>query len=817
MLSAEGKSRVLVVDDDPAMRLLMGEALRLAGFDVEEAEDGEAALAAVSRRQPDVVLLDVIMPKLDGFSVCLELRKQPKTEHIPVLMVTGLDDTDSIRRAFASGATNFITKPINWTTLGYHVNYLLRASRAFSELRESRAYYNTILEDIPVFVCRWAPDGTIRFVNAAYCRYFDKSAEELIGHSFMPLVPEEDLEKIRQHIASIDAGRPMASLEHRVIRADGEVRWQRWTNRALFDEDGNITGYQSVGEDITEQKEAEEKLLLAGEVFVNSDEMIAVTDSAANIIDVNPAFCRLTGYAREAILGMNMRILQLECHDQRFYDYHEQALLTTGSWQGEIQGRGRNGLPFTSLMTINAVRNEQGEPTHFVHLSTDISRLKEVEEKLRQLALFDPLTGLANRVLLHDRLQQTIYEADRDRNIAALILLDLDNFKDINDTMGHPSGDLMLAQVGERLRQRTRHSDTVARMGGDEFIIVLRNASSSECVGRVAQEIVASLSQPFLLEDRKVYVTVSLGIVLYPLDGRDTDELIRKADTAMYHAKGLGKNRYQFFTAEMNQRVQERLALQTDLRRALEQNEFVVYYQPKINLETEEVTGVEALVRWCKPGNGLIPPAVFIPLAEETGLIVPIGEKVLQLACAQVAAWRSQGIVNLPVAVNLSAIQLREEGLAATVQEILTTTGLSPGALELEITESAIMQETDQAIAMLQTLQGMGIRVTMDDFGTGYSSLSYLKRFPISWLKIDRTFIAEVMSQADDAEIIRAIIAMAHRLRLKVVAEGVETAEQLAFLRQEGCDEAQGYYFARPMPADEFLRWFQTRSTADPA
>jgi diguanylate cyclase len=375
----------------------------------------------------------------------------------------------------------------------------------------------------------------------------------------------------------------------------------------------------------------------------------------------------------------------------------------------------------------------------------------------------------------------------------------------------------LLAQVGERLRQRTRHSDTVARMGGDEFIIVLRNASSSECVARVAQEIVASLSQPFLLEDRKVYVTVSLGIVLYPLDGRDTDELIRKADTAMYHAKGLGKNRCQFFTAEMNQRVQERLALQTDLRRALEQNEFIVYYQPKINLETLEVTGVEALVRWRKPGNGLIPPAVFIPLAEETGLIVPIGEKVLQLACVQVAAWLSQGFANLPVAVNLSAIQLREEGLAATVQAILTTTGLSPDTLELEITESAIMQETDKTIAILQTLQGMGIRITMDDFGTGYSSLSYLKRFPISWLKIDRTFIAEAMSHADDAEIIRAIIAMAHRLRLKVVAEGVETAEQLAFLRQEGCDEAQGYYFARPMPADEFSRWFRTRSAADPA
>jgi len=607
----------------------------------------------------------------------------------------------------------------------------------------------------------------------------------------------------------------VASLEHRVIQADGEIRWQRWTDRALFDEEGNLTGFQSVGEDITEQKEAVEKLLLAREVFVNSDEMIAVTDLSTNIIDVNPAFCRLTGYVREEIIGSNMRILQLESENHNFFEDHEQILRESGAWQGEIRVRRKSGEPFTCLMTINAVRNDQGEPTHFVHFSTDISRLKEVEEQLRQLALFDPLTGLANRELLHDRLQQTLYEAERDQTLVALILLDLDNFKDINDTLGHPSGDRVLAQVGARLRERTRHSDTVARMGGDEFVIVLRNVFGSENVGLVAQEIFESLSQPYLLEDRRVYVTVSLGIALYPLDGRDPDELIRKADTAMYHAKGRGKNRYQFYTAEMNRRAQQRLALQTDLRRALEQNEFVVYYQPKINIVTGEVTGVEALVRWQKPDNGLVPPAAFIPLAEETGLIVPIGEKVLQLACAEVKSWQSQGIPQLTVAVNLSTIQLREEGLALTVQKILMETGLAPGSLELEITESAIMQESEKAISLLHTIRDMGIRVTMDDFGTGYSSLSYLKRFPISSLKIDRTFIADVLSNPDDAEIIRAIIAMAHRMKLNVVAEGVETAEQLEFLRREGCNEAQGYYFARPMPGEEFSRWFQTRSAGD--
>ncbi|HXV20925.1 MAG TPA: PAS domain S-box protein, partial [Desulfuromonadales bacterium] len=494
---------VLAVDDDPATRLLMREALQQAGFAVEEAEDGVAALEAVNRRQPDVVLLDVLMPGMDGFAALAELRKRPESRGLPVSMVTGLDDTDSIRRAFAAGATDFLTKPINWTTLGYHVDFLLRASRAFVELQESRAYFNAILEDIPLFVCRWTPDGTIRFVNEAYCRYFGKTAEELVGHSFIPLIQEEDREKIGEHLASITRDSPVASHEHRVIRADGEIRWHRWTNRALFDEDGKITGFQSIGEDISDQKATVEKLLLAREVFVNSDEMIGVTDLAANIIDVNPAFCRLTGYAREEILGRNMRLLQLESNEHQFYEYHGQALRETGAWQGEIRGRRKNGEPFATLMTINAVRNDLGEPTHFVSLSTDITRLKEVEEQLRRLAFFDPLTGLANRELLHDRLQQTLYEADRDRTQAALLMLDLDNFKDINDTLGHPSGDRILSQVGERLRKRMRHSDTVARMGGDEFVIVLRNVTCSENVALVARGIVDSLSRPFLLEDRR--------------------------------------------------------------------------------------------------------------------------------------------------------------------------------------------------------------------------------------------------------------------------------------------------------------------------
>lgn len=813
MPTAEEKPLALVVDDDPAMRLQLREALEKADFAVEEAAGGGAALAAVSRHPPDVVLLDVLMPEMDGFATLAELRKRPEGRDLPVSMVTGLDDQESVRRAYACGATDFIPKPIYWPNLGHHVRHLLRASRAFTELRESRAYFHSILEDIPFFVCRWATDGTIRFVNDAYCRYFGKTAEELVGHSFMPLIPAEDRQETREHIASLGPQRPVATHEHRVIRADGEIRWQRWTNRALIDEQGNITEYQSIGEDITEKKQVEEKLLLAREVFENSDELIAITDLRADIIDVNPAFARLTGYSRDEIIGKNMRLLRFECHDQQFYEHHSRELREVGRWQGEIRGRHKNGGTFSSLMTINAVKNPDGKPTHFVNISTDITRLKDVEEQLRRLVFFDPLTGLPNRELLHDRLQQAVHEAARAGELVAVLFLDLDNFKDINDTLGHPAGDLMLSAVAQRLGDRTRHSDTVARMGGDEFILVLRNTAANT-ISSLAETTLETLARPFVLAGQEVFLTASIGVALYPLDGRNPDELIKKADTAMYHAKSHGKNHCQFFSAEMNLRALERLALQTDLRRALERNEFIVHYQPKIRLDTGEVSGVEALVRWQHPERGLVPPASFIPLAEETGLIVPIGEKVLEVACAQVKSWQAAGISPLPVAVNLSAVQLRKKGLLSTMERILTETGLAPDLLELEITESAIMQDTEKAIALLRVLQGMGIQVTMDDFGTGYSSLSYLKRFPIGSLKIDRCFINEVLTSADDAEIIRAIIAMAHRLRLKVVAEGVETAEQLAFLRREGCDEVQGYYFARPMPAAEFAVWFRARGEA---
>jgi len=450
------------------------------------------------------------------------------------------------------------------------------------------------------------------------------------------------------------------------------------------------------------------------------------------------------------------------------------------------------------------LRDTQGKITSLLSITRDITERKAASEHIQHLAHHDALTGLANRALLHERLAQAILLAQRKNEPLAVIFIDLDRFKHVNDSLGHQAGDCLLVEVAQRLQTCVRTSDTLARLGGDEFVLVLLDITGSHDATHVVQKIFTALQQPFLLEDREVTVTPSIGISLFPEDGRNADELIRNADTAMYQAKEAGRNSFHFYTADMNARALDLLALEAALRRALERDELVMFYQPKFELASGRMIGVEALIRWQHPEWGLVPPARFIPLAEETGLILPIGEWALREACQQAAAWRAQG-QTLTVAVNLAARQFRQPALAARVAAILAATGLDPAALELEITESAMMHNPQQVTATLSELKHIGVRIAIDDFGTGYSSLGYLKHFPVDVLKIDQTFIRDAPTQARDAAIVQVIIDMARTLKLQVVAEGVETAAHLDFVQAMGCDLAQGYFFARPMPASELL------------
>jgi len=457
------------------------------------------------------------------------------------------------------------------------------------------------------------------------------------------------------------------------------------------------------------------------------------------------------------------------------------------------------------------VCNREGEPYRIAGIAEDVTERRQAEERLLQLAHYDNLTSLPNRVLFRDRLEQAVTQARRNGWTSALLIIDLDRFKYVNDTLGHTLGDGLLQQVSERLTGCVRSGDTVGRLGGDEFAVVLSKVSAPQDAGKVAQKILHALKQAFQLDGNEVFVTGSVGIALYPSDGEDIDLLTRNADAAMYSAKGLGRNNYQYYTEDMNRRTLERMKLDAGMRRALERGEFVLHYQPRINIVSGEIAGLEALLRWQPPGQALVPPNTFIPLLEETGLIVQVGEWVLEATCAQLRAWCAAGITPVPVAINMSARQFMEKDLGITVAKILATHDIDPRLVEIEITESALMQDPELATAALEKLQTLGLRIAVDDFGTGYSSLAYLKRFPLDALKIDRSFVRDITTDADDAAIAKAVITMAHSLNLKVVAEGVETAGQLAFLAANRCDEAQGYLYSPPVAADDCAKLLRNR------
>lgn len=566
--------------------------------------------------------------------------------------------------------------------------------------------------------------------------------------------------------------------------------------------------------DITQRKQEEEQLLLAAKVFESSNESILITDVNNNIVVANSAFLNMTGYTMEEIRGRNPRFLSSGDHDAKFYRDMWHSINTTGSWQGEILDHTKQGLRFFQHLAITSIRNSDGDLTHHIAISSDITERKEYDKNIHFLAYYDVLTGLPNRSLLRDRLGQLIATAHRDHMTFALLFLDLDRFKYINDSMGHSVGDKLLQSVAQRLQECVREGDTVARIGGDEFIILLREVDA-QGVSLVSDKILKSLATPFNLNGQIISTYASVGIALYPEHATDIDVLMKNADAAMYHAKENGRNNYKFFTPEMNFRANKLFSMEKDLRTALDQDQFTLVYQPQVDLTTGLICGAEALIRWKHPDNGNVPPAEFIPVAEETGQIVAIGEWVLRTACWRFAQWQKKGMRPFPIAVNLSIRQLRQPNLAEVIENILKETGLNPQLLELEITEGIMMGDTKAAMTFLTRMHELGIQMSIDDFGTGFSSLSYLKNLPVNKLKVDQSFVRDIETDQSDAAIVRSIISLGHRLDLKVIAEGVENIAQLDFLRIRGCDEVQGYYFSRPLGAEDFLKFVNSPPLLD--
>jgi diguanylate cyclase (GGDEF)-like protein len=677
---------VLIVDDDHVMRMLARETLAAQAFDVREAADGEQALDLLVALPPDLILLDVDMPGMSGFDVCRYVRERWDATEMPVIMVTGMDDLDSINHAYEAGATDFIAKPINWPSLGHRTRYVLRSARAARNLRELEEKQAAIVRAMPDTIFVLHRDGTYLDYKVGYGTQHLAVPGEFLGRNIAEVLPAEVTEIIGRAI--------------RLALDQGELQ---------------STHYE-----------------------------LAMPD------------------------GIH---------------YYEARIAPSG---------------------VDKV----------VAILRDITSLKLNEEKIRRLAYFDPLTGMPNRLNFIERVDSDLLRARRENLRLALLFLDLDGFKRINDTFGHSAGDLLLQSVAERLKEKLRASDIVerlapdapglhfARLGGDEFTITLPDIKDSTTASLIAERALAVLGLPFEIAGQAITVTASIGIAVFPEDGGDAASLLKHADTAMYHAKDQGRNNWQMYNRTLTNKAMTRLSLENDLRRGLERNEFHLVYQPQVLAQGGEIIGMEALIRWQHPERGLVSPAHFIPVAEESGLIVPMGKWVIRTACQQLRAWQRGGLNTPRIAVNVAARQLRAREFVGDVIAIIAETGISADLLELELTESVLMDPDEWRIAELHRLRALGVRFSLDDFGTGYSSMAYVKRFPIAMLKIDMSFVRGLPHNANDAGITTAILAMARSLDLDVIAEGVETSEQHAFLLNARCPKLQGYLFSHPVPPD---------------
>lgn len=675
-----------------------------------------------------------------------------------------------------------------------------------------RDMLQTAADQSPVAILITDPEGRVEYINARFTQNTGYTTEEILGkRAGMQRSGRTTRETYAALWQTLRSGRDWrGELLNR--RKNGELYWDAVHIVPLFDAAGNIAHLLSVQEDISERKRSEETIRLWATVFENSGEAVMITDPDNRIVSVNTAFTEITGYAPGEVIGENPAILGSGRHEAAFFAEMWHRLDACGHWQGEIWDRRKSGEIYPKWLGISAVRDNADKLTHYVAIFSDISERKAALQKIEHLANHDALTSLPNRLLLSDRVEQALASADRRQRRIALLFLDLDRFKTINDSLGHPAGDALLREITRRLLGSVRETDTVSRLGGDEFVVLVTDLGDDETVAMVAQKILEVAQQPFCTEGHTLAVSASIGIAMSPTDGTDFDTLLKKADTAMYHAKDAGRNTYRFYTEQMNANALERLYLQNRLHHALERGEFRLHYQPQVALDSGRIIGVEALLRWQNPDLGLLPPDHFIPLAEENGAIVAIGEWVLREACRQGRAWSDAGIGPLPVAVNISPLQLQQSDFAERVLRILDETGHAPRLLELEFTESVLIQDVERVLEQISTIKAAGVSIAIDDFGTGYSSLSYLKRLDVDRLKIDRSFIRDIGSDPDDAAITRAITQMARSLRLRILAEGAETTEQTRFLLAEGCEEVQGYLYSRPLSAENLERLFRESS-----
>jgi diguanylate cyclase (GGDEF)-like protein/PAS domain S-box-containing protein len=676
-----------------------------------------------------------------------------------------------------------------------------------SKLRLSEQKFGGAFHDSPdAIVISEINTGLVSEINQSFTNLFGYSEEDVIGRSTIEFGLWFDKASRNEAISIIESKGYLHNHEVKHRTKDGRVLTLLASSTQL-----HFNGTTSLVvhfRDITDRKQIESDLRIAAIAF-ESHESVMITDANGVILRVNRAFTDSTGYTPEEALGQTPRLFKSGRHDANFYRTMWETILRTGKWEGEIWDRRKNGEVYPKWLTITAVKGDDGVVTHYVGAHFDITERKAAEEKIKHLAYYDALTGLPNRRLLMDRLQQALASSARSARQGALLIIDLDNFKALNDTLGHDVGDMLLQQVAQRLQPCVREGDTVARLGGDEFVLVLENlseqtleaAAQTEAIG---EKILTALNRPYQLGAHDYRTTSSIGVTLFIGHQSSLEELMKQTDIAMYQAKKAGRNTLRFFDPQMQETINERVSLESELHKALEQQQFQLYYQIQVDISRRPL-GAEALIRWSQPERGMVSPAQFIPLAEETGLILPIGQWVLETACAQIKAWEQDALTrDLVLAVNVSPKEFRQAGFVAQVQASIQRHGINPKLLKLELTESLLLENVENTILTMNVLNEIGVQFSLDDFGTGYSSLQYLKQLPLDQLKIDRSFVRDIATDSSDIAIVRTIVAMAQSLNLDVIAEGVETEEQRQLLLENGCSRHQGYLFSKPVPIEQF-------------
>ncbi|CAA7624137.1 EAL domain-containing protein [Magnetospirillum sp. SS-4] len=789
----------LYLQEDPAHPFRVAKATRLA--------DG---LEILRDQSIDVVLLDLSLPDSFGMETLSSLRA---ASSVPVVVLTGTADEALALEALRQGAQDYLVKGQGDGELVRRaIRYAIGRSQADAELRNSEARFRALFDNAGTGVILSNTDGTYVHCNPAFCAMVGYGDAELQAMSYRDIThPEDVIRHAALREAMVSGERDSYDLTKRYIARDGRTVWARLTVTAVRDTPAGEVRYTvAVVEDVTERKRLEDHMRLAATVFENTGEGLFVTDAAHRIIHVNPAFTELTGYRPDEVLGKTPRILSSGRHSSDFYDSMSESLAATGKWQGEMWNRRKTGEMFAEWLNIAAVRDANDEITNYVAVFSDITSRKQDEERLSYQANHDPLTRLPNRTLFQERLSRALTRAHRSQTSVVLLFIDLDFFKQVNDTLGHLAGDLLLQQVAERLTACVRQGDTVARLAGDEFTVILEDITEPHDGALVAHKILSSLSTPFDLQGREARISSSIGAAMYPADAGDPQSLIKLADAAMYRAKHQGRNACRFHSETINAQAFERLALENALRNALDHREFVLYYQPLFDPRTGQVTAIESLVRWNHPEIGMVMPNQFLPLAEETGLILPIGRMVLDEACRQARQWIEMGHPRLRICVNLSSRQLRSPDLVETVAAALETAGLAPENLGIDVPESCVTDKNQDPSAIFARFKALGVGVTIDDFGSGYSSFAFLRRLPATSLKIDQDFVRNAAATAEDAEIVTAIVAVARGLHMNVIAPGIETEGQLASVGTFGYDQVQGFLFAHPMPAAEMTEFLRT-------